>query len=185
VTTPPTLTELLRNLAGQARHDIRSTAVCLAVRLRARDACEYCLLPTAGQFQIDHIIPPLLWAEYVAGRLRSVRPARARRGPDHLDNFAWCCPFCNAAKSRPITHRAGRRFYRLFDPRRDRWSNHFVFAHNYLFIVGLPGIGQATEQALGFNDPRLGGPLGTRHDAVLVGRYPPPWARPWIALTEP
>jgi hypothetical protein len=26
------------------------------VRLRANDACEYCLHPTVGQFHIDHII---------------------------------------------------------------------------------------------------------------------------------
>jgi hypothetical protein len=41
------------------------------------------------------------------------------------------------------------------------------------------------EQALGLNEPRLGGPLGTRHDAILVGRYPPHWARPWLVSAEP
>jgi hypothetical protein len=156
----------------------------LAVRLRARDACEYCLLPTSGQFQIDHIIPPALWHDYLAGRLRPIQTASERTGPDHVGNFAWCCPFCNTAKGQQVTHRVGRRTARLFYPRRDRWSEHFVFVHNYLFIVGLPGIGQATEQALRLNDPRLGGPLGTRHDAVLVGRYPPPWARAWIVSTD-
>jgi hypothetical protein len=154
------------------------------VRLRARDACEYCLLPTTGQFQIDHIIPPALWDDYLAGRLQPLRPAPGRRGPDHLGNFAWCCPFCNTAKGQQVTQRVGRRGFRLFDPRRDRWPEHFVFVHHYLFIVGLPGIGQATERALGFNEPRPGGPLGTRHDAILVGRYPPPWARAWLISAE-
>jgi hypothetical protein len=106
-----------------------------------------------------------------------VRPLPGRRGPEHLDNFAWCCPFCNVAKGQQVAHRVGRRPFRLFDPRRDRWSEHFTYVHNYLFIVGLPVIGRATEQALRFNDPRLNGPLGARHDAILIGRYPPTWAR--------
>ena len=181
---PPSLRTLLQELDRYERHDPRDETVRLAVRLRARDACEYCLVPTSGQFQIDHIIPPALWRDYLAGRLRPIRTASERTGPDHLENFAWCCPFCNTAKGQRVTHRVGRRTVRLFDPRRDRWPEHFVFVHNYLFIVGLPGIGQATEQAHRFNDPRLGGPLGTRHDANLVGRHPPPWARAWIVATD-
>lgn len=51
-------------------------------------------------------------------------------------------------------------------------------------IVGVSGIGRATEAALAFNDARLGGPLGTRHDAILVGRYPPAWAIRWLMATQ-
>ena len=153
--------------------------------MRARDACEYCLLPTSGQFHVDHVIPPTVWQDYVAGSLPSVRPTPARRGPHHLDNFAWCCPFCNTAKGHQVSRRSGRRLYRLFDPRHDRWPEHFAFVHGYLFIVGLAGIGRATEEALRFNDPRLDGPLGTRHDAILVGRYPPAWARLWLVPADP
>lgn len=137
-----------------------------------------------GAFHIDHVIPTALWLDYVAGRVPGLQPVGRPRGPDHLDNFAWCCPFCNVAKARQVTGRSGGRVYRLFDPRRDRWPAHFVFVHSYLFIVGLPGIGEVTERALGFNDPRIGGPLGTRHDAVLVGRYPPAWARRWSSPAE-
>jgi 5-methylcytosine-specific restriction endonuclease McrA len=113
----------------------------MAVRVRAHEVCEYCLLPTISQFHVDHVIPPALWYDYIAGRLRAVRPAAGRGGPDHVDNFAWACPFCNAAKGQQVAHRTGRRTYRLSDPRRDRWPDHFVFVHTYLFIVGLPGIG--------------------------------------------
>jgi hypothetical protein len=141
-------------------------------------------LPTTGQFHIGHVIPPARWDEYRAGRLSAVRPVPGRRGPDHLENFAWCCPFCNSAKGQQIAHRVGRRTYRLFNPRRDCWPEHFAFVHNYLFIVSLLGIGQATEQVLGFNGPSLGGALGTRHDAILVGHYPPPWARSWLVSAE-
>jgi len=172
VTQLPALRSLLRELGAHQRHDPHDEIVRLAIRLRARDACEYCLLPTTGQYHIDHVIPGLLWEQ--------IHADRRRRGPDHIDNFAWCCPFCNSAKGQQVAGRAGRRTYRLFDRRRDRWPAHFVFAHNYLLIVGLPGIGWVTERALAFNDGRLGGPLGTRHDAVLAGRYPPPWARAWL-----
>jgi hypothetical protein len=158
----------------------------LAVRLRARDACEYCLAPTAGLFHVDHVVPAALWPAYRAGRLPGLRPRPGRRGPDHLDNLAWSCPFCNAAKGQRVTGRAGGgRPGRLFDPRRDRWPDHFAFVHRYLFVVGISRIGRITERALGLNDARVGGPLGTRHDAILVGRYPPSWATRWLVTTAP
>ena len=47
--------------------------------------------------------------------------------------------------------------------------------------MGAPGIGQATERALQFNDARSEGPIGTRHEAIVAGRYPPSWARAWFA----
>ncbi|MBI4491962.1 MAG: HNH endonuclease [Chloroflexi bacterium] len=177
---PEYLAALLEELLGRGQHDPHDATVRRAVRLRARDGCEYCLLPTAGQVHVDHIIPPALWDRYTSGRLRPVVPAPDRRGPDHLGNFAWCCAFCNTAKGQQVAHRIASRTYRLFDPRYDSWSEHFVFAHNCLFIVGITGIGRATEQALGLNTPGLDGPLGTRHDAILVGRYPPYWARQWL-----
>jgi hypothetical protein len=55
------LPRILAALAGQSRHDPRERLVRLAAEVRARHACEYCLMPTGGQFQIDHIFPPMLW----------------------------------------------------------------------------------------------------------------------------
>jgi 5-methylcytosine-specific restriction endonuclease McrA len=119
--TPGSVPEpLLSQLAGQSRHSARAELVRLAVRARAGDACEYCLLPNLGRFQIDHIIPPARWLEYVAGRISGLVPTPGRHGPHHLDNYAWACPICNAAKGRQIMHRTGRRSHRLYDPRRDR-----------------------------------------------------------------
>lgn len=176
---PPALPASLQELEGKERNAPHNERVRLAVRLRAHDACEYCLMPTTGQFHIDHIIPSSRWEDYVCGRLPVLPPEGPRRGPDHLDNFAWACPFCNATKGQVIARQVDRDMHRLFDPRRDHWEDHFVFLHNYLFITGVSLIGEATAQTLQFNDSRTGGPLGTRHDAVLVGRYPPIWARSW------
>jgi len=174
---------ILQQLAERTQQRPRDRLVRLAVRLRASDACEYCLLPTFNRFQIDHIVPPTRWIEYISGRIQGVAPTPGRRGANHLDNYAWCCPFCNAAKSRQVSRRVGRHSYRLFDPRHDRWTDHFGFIHQYLFIVGLSAIGNATIEALQMNDGRLDGPLGSRHEAIVRGQYPPSWARP--SLTEP
>jgi hypothetical protein len=163
------------------QHGARDPLVRIAVRLRAGDTCEYCLLRTVGRFEIDHIIPPMRWAEYTAGQVRIAEPRKGRRGPHHLDNYAWSCPFCNAAKSLQLSCRVGRRSYRLFDPRHDSWVEHFGFVHRYLFVVGLTMIGNATINALQMNDARLDGPLGPRHEAILHGRYPPAWARANLA----
>jgi hypothetical protein len=176
--TPGSIPEaVLQQLAGRTRHGTRDPLVRLAARLRARDVCEYCLLPTLGRFQIDHVIPPSRWPDYVAGRIGGLAPALGRGGPHHLDNYAWACPFCNAAKSRQVAYRLGRRSHRLFDPRRDRWTDHFGFVHHHLLIVGLSVIGAATIEALRMNDSRLDGALGPRHLAILQGWYPPDWAR--------
>lgn len=147
------------------------------MRLRAGDVCEYCLLPTVGQFQLEHIVPPARWSDYLSSRLPGVTPQPGRRGPQHLDNFAWACPFCNQGKNERVSHQLGRVVQRFFDPRYDRWGDHFTFFHNHLFVVGVTDVGRATVEGLGFNDARLEGPLGSRHDAILSGQYPPAWMR--------
>jgi 5-methylcytosine-specific restriction endonuclease McrA len=175
--------QVLQQLAGQSRHSTRAPLVRLAVRARAGDACEYCLLPTIGQFNVDHIIPPGLWQAYIAGRIRGVPPTPGRGGPDHLDNYAWSCATCNSAKGRQVLRRIGRRTHRLYDPRQDRWSDHFGYIRRYLLIVSFTAVGAATIEALGMNGSGLDGPLGPRHEAILQGIYPPPWAR--NTLTDP
>lgn len=171
----PRLQELLQQITMSARNDPHDQLVRQVARLRARDTCEYCLQQTIGQFQVDHIVPAALWSGYVTAQLGGVAPLAGRRGPDHLDNFAWCCPFCNLGKRQRVSHRLGSRLFRLFDPRLDRWTDHLAFTNNYLFIVGITPVGIATQFALGFNNGEIGGPLGTRHDSILDGRYPPAW----------
>jgi hypothetical protein len=47
------------------RHDARDPIVRDVVRQRAADACEYCLMPTTGKFEIEHIIPKQRWNDYL------------------------------------------------------------------------------------------------------------------------
>lgn len=176
---PSGLRALLRELAGRERHAPRDDIVRLAVRLRARDACEYCLLPTTSQFHVAHVIPPARWDAYAGGKLPEAPPVPGRKGPDHVDNYAWSCPFCNLGKGQRVEYTVGQASHRLFDPRRDRWNDHVRVAPGHVFLVGVTGIGRATELALGLNDARPGGPLGVRQEMVLAGRYPPRWARGW------
>src|SRR4051794_16765574 len=57
------------------RHDARDPIVRDVVRQRAADACEYCLMPTTGKFEIEHIIPKQRWNDYLAGTYPGLRRA--------------------------------------------------------------------------------------------------------------
>jgi len=177
----PGVEERLAALRRRAIHSPRNPDVREAVRLRANDACEYCLLPTTGKFNIEHIIPPDLWDDYINGRLSGVSPVAVRGGPNHIDTYAWSCPFCNEAKGKRVAHGSGRRATRFFDPRHDRWPDHFIFpgSSGYIFIVGATEVGRVTAGPAGldFNAGGPEGPLGLRHKTILRGEYPPVWAR--------
>jgi 5-methylcytosine-specific restriction endonuclease McrA len=176
----PRLTERLAALRRRSVHDPHNADVRDVVRLRANDACEYCLLPTTLKFEIEHIIPADRWADYKSNRLPGLTARLGRQGPHHIDNYAWACPFCNRAKGGRVSHRSGRRAVRFFDPRHDRWPIHFIFpaAVGYLVIAGLTPIGRVTAgpEGLDLNAGGLEGPLVTRHLAIMRGEYPPQWA---------
>src|SRR4051812_11899422 len=113
-------------------------ATAQAVRSRAGDTCEYCRLPQRGsrlRLWIDHVI------------------AKKHGGADDLGNFALACGFCNRHKGSdlggidPVT---GQRVW-LFDPRGERWGEHFVWRGAR--IEGMTPTGRATVTALAMNDP--------------------------------
>jgi hypothetical protein len=174
----PAFQHLLERLAEKASHDPADAEVRLAVQVRARDACEYCLMPTRSLFEVDHIVPVSRWREYLDGRFVMMTGGDEHE-PNHLTNFAWSCSYCNLAKGNRVSGRIKRRTVRLFNPRRDQWNEHFGMTGRHVLIKGLTSVGQATEQVLAFNDARLNGPLVARHKAILDGIYPPAWARPW------
>lgn len=108
-----------------------------AVRRRARFRCEYCRAPEAESdlpFQIDHII------------------AHKHSGPTVLENLALACAFCNAHEGSNVggLDSTSKTFQRLFNPRVDRWNDHFRW--DGLRIVGITAMGQITVDVLEMND---------------------------------
>jgi hypothetical protein len=119
-----------------------SATLRLSVRKRAEGRCEYCglpdLVPHLMRFHLEHIRP------------------RRHGGLSLLNNLAWACARCNERKG---TNLSGvdpdtNRVVRLFNPRRDVWTRHFVWEG--LRIRGLTATGRATAWLLEFNsDERL------------------------------
>lgn len=135
--------------------DTRITAsLARSVRERAGDCCEYCLLPQAAHqltFQVDHVI------------------ARQHKGTTTLDNLCLSCVRCNSHKGPNI---AGRDetgdLTRLFDPRNDKWTDHFEISGPY--IVGLTAIGRTTAVLLTMNDYDY---VALRESLIEEGLFPP------------
>jgi hypothetical protein len=106
------------------------------VRERARDRCEYCLIPELATFAphwIDHIV------------------AEKHGGKTEADNLANCCVLCNLRKGSDLTSvdpDTGD-VELLFHPRRDRWTDHFHLVDGR--IDPLTPSARATARLLQFN----------------------------------
>jgi len=110
------------------------------VRRRAANRCEYCRIPQDATpfipFHIEHVI------------------ARQHTRDDSVENLALACDRCNAFKGSNLTSvdpQSGD-FVRLFNPRRDRWGEHFRFEGGE--VVGITATGRATVRLLNMNAPR-------------------------------
>jgi len=113
------------------------------VRKRARNKCEYCRIHQADapfvKHQIEHIIP------------------RQHGGSDRLGNLALACYRCNKFKGpnlSAIDPRTGK-VVRLFNPRRQRWQNHFSVRG--VLILGRTAVGRATVELLQMNSAKRQG----------------------------
>ena len=129
------------------------------VSSRAEELCEYCLIHEDDTFlgcQIEHII------------------SEKHGGQTVEANLALACVFCNRFKGTDIStlSPATGQLCRLYDPRTDRWTEHFRLTGAH--IVGLTEIGKATASLLGFNHPDR---LLERDALVEAGRYPSDPAR--------
>lgn len=106
------------------------------VRIRGGRRCEYCHQPEVAPlwFTVDHVI------------------ARKHGGSDDASNLAIACPFCNLRKGSDLSSvdPLSGQVVRLFDPRRERWSEHFEWSG--LRIVGRTPTGRATVALLDAND---------------------------------
>jgi 5-methylcytosine-specific restriction endonuclease McrA len=108
-----------------------------AVRQRAAHCCEYCqrrqidspLIP----LQIEHIVP------------------RKHGGGDSLENLALACAECNLHKGTNLTglDPASNQITPLFNPRRERWAEHFAW--DSMQIGGLTAAGRTTIRVLEMN----------------------------------
>jgi hypothetical protein len=86
--------------------------------------------------------------------------------------LAWACPACNSHKyTKTHAHdpQTGR-LVPLFNPRRQRWSQHFAWSEDFLLVMGRTATGRATVEALHLNRPEL---LNLRRALRTVGEHPP------------
>src|SRR5215831_16656377 len=131
-----------------------SAALRRLVTVRADALCEYCLMhedDTVFGCEFDHII------------------SEKHGGATDAENLAYACAFCNRAKGSDIgsiVPRTGR-FVRFFNPRTDRWVEHFTL--DGVTIVALSEIGEVTARLLDFNNSDR---LLERQTLREVGRYP-------------
>ena len=80
--------------------------------------------------------------------------ARQHGGGDYADNLALACHRCNLHKGpnlSGIDPQTGE-VVALFNPRRDRWADHFAFQE--VQVIGLTATGRATVGVLVLNDAR-------------------------------
>jgi 5-methylcytosine-specific restriction endonuclease McrA len=127
-----------------------------AVAARAGRRCEYCRLPDrlqAGGFELDHILPS------------------ARGGLTTLDNLAYACPHCNDRKWAHVEAQdpATRQTVPLFQPRSDRWQDHFEWSRAVPFeIIGRTPTARATIVRLQLNHPEL---IAIRRELARLGVF--------------
>lgn len=121
---------------------------------RADRLCEYCLVHEDETFfgcQVDHVISEKHGSETVP------------------DNLSFACAFCNRSKGTDIgsLSRRNRKLTRFFNPRSDRWADHFRL--DAATILPLTEIGEVTATILGFNSVDR---ILERNALIEIGRYP-------------
>ena len=130
-----------------------STELRKTVADRANQLCEYCLIAEADTFygcEVDHII------------------SLKHGGSSDPDNLAYACALCNRAKGSDIgSITAAGEFIRFFNPRTDRWSDHFRL--DAATIQPLTPIGEVTVRIFALNDSAR---LHEREEMIRFGIYP-------------
>jgi hypothetical protein len=124
---------------------------------KSRYRCGYCLtsqLASGSKMQMDHLQP------YSAG------------GATNEFNLWLACVDCNSARSNRIAgvDPVEMSIAALFNPRDNRWTDHFEWAEGGIFIVGRTPIGRATVAALNLNREHL---VSSRAEWIRVGWHPP------------
>lgn len=131
-----------------------STPLRRLVTERAKGYCEYCLLhqeDTGFTHHVDHLI------------------ALKHGGRTEEENLALACLECNLRKGSDLAalDPVEGTIALLFNPRVQRWSEHFTVVNASL--VGTTPTGRATVALLRMNDPAR---FLERQRLIMAGRYP-------------
>jgi 5-methylcytosine-specific restriction endonuclease McrA len=105
---------------------------------RARGCCEYCLISETlalSSHQVDHVI------------------AEKHGGETTESNLALSCSICNKYKGSDIASidPETNEVVRLYNPRKDRWKEHFQLKTECGTIQPLTAIGRVTVRLLQLN----------------------------------
>lgn len=123
----------------------------------ARGRCGYCLSSeeiTGAPLEIEHTVPEALGGLTTRANLWAV------------------CRYCNLLKRDQVSARDPdtEALTALFNPREQRWSDHFVWSEEGLHIRGRTPTGRATVGALDLNRALL---VRARAYWIAAGWHPP------------
>jgi len=109
------------------------------IRRQAKNRCGYCLNPQEllpYKLEIEHLFPKSLGGESTE------------------ENLWLACRECNAhkaAKTKAIDNLTGKTV-KLFNPRKQKWREHFGFSEDNSQIIGKTPCGRATVESLQINN---------------------------------
>lgn len=123
---------------------------------RAAHRCEYCHAPEVifnFPFEVEHVIPT------------------CHKGTDDLSNLALACRSCNIHKANHLTgfDEVTQEETVLFNPRLDRWEDHFRVDSGSGDILSETPIGRATLTRLKMNREAQ---LAARLQWMRLGLFP-------------
>jgi len=123
---------------------------------RAQGLCEYCQTAQiiVVTMEVDHIIPV------------------SASGQTSLENLCLMCRGCNSFKhdiQKGLDPDTGEQVD-LFNPRKQKWSDHFSWNEDATLIIGLTATGRATINQLRMNRPAV---VDSRQIWVHAGWHPP------------
>ncbi len=107
---------------------------------RARGRCEYCLtaLAVVVEMEIDHVVP------------------EAAGGATNADNLCLTCVGCNGFKlafQTGIDPETGEHVP-LFNPRAERWEDHFGWSEDGTLVLGLTPVGRRSAVGVRYDQAR-------------------------------